>query len=283
MSIQVRNPAGGYVVASTSGTGTNYIDASALTTIGTYSVQITPDPSFSGSLSLTASSVPVDVTDRSRRAPPAARRRSTSRRPAPMAGSPSRAWPIGACSSASRRRRRRRLGRAARLQRRAAGRHVDRQDRHVHRHRAAALEPGERHLHGARRPVRHQRRVDHRDGVRPRRVRPARPAIASLPGTQTVTTSSPGVNGGITFPAVAGHKVSVKMAGSTFATVSLRLLNPDASQLGLAASYRAATGFVDALESPRPAPTSWSSTRPASARAPPASRSTTSRPTPAAA
>ena len=62
MSIQVRNPAGGYVVASTAGTGTNYIDASALTTIGTYSIQITPDPTFSGSLSLTASSVPVDVT-----------------------------------------------------------------------------------------------------------------------------------------------------------------------------------------------------------------------------
>ena len=49
-------------MASTAGTGTNYIDASALTTLGTYSIQITPDPTFSGSLSLTASMVPVDVT-----------------------------------------------------------------------------------------------------------------------------------------------------------------------------------------------------------------------------
>ncbi len=40
------------------------------------------------------------------------------------------------------------------------------------------------------------------------------------------------------------------MTGSTFATVRLRLLKPDGSQLGIAATYRAATGFVDALDVP---------------------------------
>ena len=40
------------------------------------------------------------------------------------------------------------------------------------------------------------------------------------------------------------------MTGSTFAAVVLRLLKPDGSQLGLAATYRAATGFIDALDVP---------------------------------
>ena len=40
------------------------------------------------------------------------------------------------------------------------------------------------------------------------------------------------------------------MTGSTFSTVSLRVLKPDASQLGLAATYRTATGFVDAFDVP---------------------------------
>jgi hypothetical protein len=49
---------------------------------------------------------------------------------------------------------------------------------------------------------------------------------------------------------VAGHKVSIKMTGNTYASVGLRLLKPDASQLGLAVTARTATTFLDALTIP---------------------------------
>src|SRR5262249_7272368 len=82
---------------------------------------------------------------------------------------------------------------------------------------------------------------------------PAPIALGSISASgtaQTVTTSSPGINAGITFPAVAGHKVSIKMTGNTYASVGLRLLKPDASQLGLAVTARTATSFIDAQTIP---------------------------------
>src|SRR5262249_43812229 len=75
-------------------------------------------------------------------------------------------------------------------------------------------------------------------------------SISSSGTAQTVTTSSPGINAGITLPAVAGHKVSIKMTGNTYASVGLRLLKPDASQLGLAVTARTATSFIDAQTIP---------------------------------
>ena len=251
MSIQVRNPAGGYVVASTAGAGTSYIDASALTTIGTYSIQITPDPTFSGSLSLTASNVPVDVTGS---VTPSAGGGSTTLNLA-TPGTNGRVTFTGLAN------RRMFIRFSASTINGGAGMLLDSNGAPMV---ATSIGKADSFIDSVPLPSSpasgtYTVLVDP-SGINAGSITvtvydlgvadPAASVIASLPGTQTVTTSSPGVNGGVTFPAVTGHKVSVKMTGSTFATVVLRLLKPDGSQLGLAATYRAATGFVDALDVP---------------------------------
>ena len=252
MSIQVRNPTGGYVVASTAGTGTNYIDASLLTAIGTYSLQITPDPTFSGSLSLTASSVPVDVTS------------------SVMASAAGGSTTLNLVDA--RHERPRHLHRAANR-------------RMFVRFSASTINGGTGMLLDSNGAPMTATSIGKADSFIDSTPLPSSPAsatytvlvdpsginagsitvtvydlglsdpapvtIASLPGTQTVTTSSPGVNGGITFPAVAGHKVSVKMAGSTFATVSAAAAE---ARRARSSAWRRPTapptGFVDALDVP---------------------------------
>jgi hypothetical protein len=251
MSIQVRNPAGGYVVASTAGTGTSYIDASALTTIGTYSIQITPDPSFSGSLSLTASVVPVDVTGS---VTPSASGGSTTL-DLSTPGTNGRVTFTGLANH------RMFIRFSASTINGGAGMLLDVNGAPM---TATSIGKADAFIDAVPLPSSpasgtYTVLVDP-SGINAGLITvtvydlgvadPAAANIASLPGTQSVTTASPGVNGGVTFPAVAGHKVSVKMTGSTFATVVLRMLKPDASQLGLAATYRAPTGFVDALDVP---------------------------------
>jgi hypothetical protein len=59
----LRDPAtGAAIVSASSGTGTDWIDTLTLTTIGTYALQITPTNPYSGSLSLTVSSPPSDLS-----------------------------------------------------------------------------------------------------------------------------------------------------------------------------------------------------------------------------
>ena len=251
MSIQVRNPAGGYVVASTAGTGTNYIDATSLTSIGTYSIQITPDPTFSGSLSLTASVVPVDVTS----SVTASAGGGSTTLDLSTPGTNGRVTFTGLAS------RRIFIRFSASTINGGVGMLLDVNSAPMV---AASIGKADTFIDSVPLPSipasgTYTVLVDP-SGINAGSITvtvydlgvadPAAAVIASLPGTQSVTTSSPGVNGGITFPAVAGHKVSVKMTGSTFATLNLRVLKPDASQLGLAATYRAATGFVDALDIP---------------------------------
>ena len=253
MAIQVMGPTGGFVVASTAGTGSNYIDASALATQGTYAIQITPDPTFSGSLSMTASIVPTDVT--------------SSVTPSAAGGSTTLALTTP--------------GQNGRVTFTGLGDH-----RYFVKFSASTITGGVGMLldsNGAPMTAVSVSRLDTYIDSVPLPSSPASgtytvvvdpsgansgsvtvtvydlgtsdPAPVNLAsitpsGTQTVTTSSPGINAGITFPAVAGHKVSVKMTGNTYAAVGLRLLKPDASQLGLAVTARTATMFIDAQTVP---------------------------------
>lgn len=251
MALEVRNPTGGYVVASTAGAGSNYIDASSLPAMGTYSIQITPDPSFSGSLTLTASVVPGDVTGT-------------------LTASPA--------------------GGSATLNLSTAGTNGRVTFTGVADHRlfiafsASTIDGGAGVLLDVNGAPMSSTSIGRKDSfidsvplpssplsgtytvlVDPSGVYagsitvtvydlgvadPAPAAIVSLPGTQAVAIASPGVNGGVSFPAVAGHKLSVKMTGSTYPVLNLRVHKPDGSQLGLASTYRAATGFIDALDVP---------------------------------
>ncbi len=61
-SLILRDPTGNGLVAASSGTGTDWIDTIALGAVGTYALQITPSNPFSGSLSLTVSSPPADLS-----------------------------------------------------------------------------------------------------------------------------------------------------------------------------------------------------------------------------
>jgi hypothetical protein len=251
MAIQVRNTTGGYVVASTAGAGTNYIDASSLSTIGTYSVQITPDPTFSGSLTLTASIVPVDLTA----SVTASAAGGTATLALTTPGTNGRVTFTGLAghrlfirfSDSS-------IGGGSGLLLDVNGAPMV----------GASIGKSETFIDSVPLPSTpasgtYTVLVDP-SGVNAGSITvtvydlgvadPAPGTLASLPGTTSVTTSSPGVNGGITFPAVAGHKVSVKMTGSTYPAVGLRMLKPDASQLGLAVTSRTATGFIDALNIP---------------------------------
>jgi hypothetical protein len=253
MAIQVMGPTGSFVVASTAGTGSNFIDASALATQGTYAVQITPDPTFSGSLSLTASIVPTDVT--------------SSVTASAAGGSTTLALTTP--------------GQNGRVTFTGLGDH-----RYFIKFSASTITGGTGMLldsNGAPMTAVSVSKLDtfidtitvptlpasgtytvvvDPSGTNSGSVTvtvydlgtadPAPVALGSITpsGVQTVTTSSPGVNAGITFPAVAGHKVSIKMTGNTYASVGLRLLKPDASQLGLAVTARTATFFMDAQTIP---------------------------------
>jgi hypothetical protein len=74
--------------------------------------------------------------------------------------------------------------------------------------------------------------------------------IASLPGGAVITTTTPGVNAQITFPAVVGHRFSVKMTSSSFTTVGVSVWKPDTSQLGTTMNMRGTTSFLDSVAVP---------------------------------
>lgn len=251
MSITIKGPSGAYVVASTAGMGSNYIDASSLTTMGTYSIQITPDPSFSGSLSMTATIVPTDVT--------------SSVTASAGGGSTTLALTTP--------------GQNGRVTFTGLANH-----RMFIKFSASTIMGGAGVLLDINGAPMTAESISKNDAFIDTVALPSSPAsgtytvlvdpsgtnsgsitvtvydldvadpaplsLASLPGSQTVTTSSPGINSGITFPAVAGHKLSVKIAGNTYAAVNVRLLKPDQTQLGNAVTYRTATGFIDALTVP---------------------------------
>jgi hypothetical protein len=251
MAIQVMGPTGSFIVASTAGAGSNYIDASALAVQGTYSIQITPDPTFSGSLSMTASIVPTDVT--SSVTPSASGGSTTLSLTTP--GQNGRVTFTGLADH------RMFVKFSASTITGGVGMLLDSNGAPMTAVSVSKLDTFIDSVPLPSTPASGTYTVVvDPSGTNSGTITvtvydlgvadPAPVAIASLPGSQTVTTSSPGVNAGITFPAVAGHKVSIKMTGNTYASVGLRLLKPDASQLGLAVTARTATTFLDALTIP---------------------------------
>ncbi len=250
MSIAIKNPAGGFVVASSAGAGSSYIDTTTMATQGTYSIQITPDASFSGALTVTVSAVAADVT--------AAVTASTGGGAATLAivaaGQNGRVTFTGTGG--------RRIfvrlagstimgGAAALLDVNGAPMAIE----------AISSSVNGTYIDTTMLPASpasgtYTVLVDP-SGLNTGTITvtvydvgvsdPAPQNIATLPGSAVVTTDAPGINAALTFTIAAGHKVAVKMTGSTFTSVNLSLRKPDGSQLGTAMTAHAATAFVDAV------------------------------------
>jgi hypothetical protein len=244
MTITVKNPSGTFIVSSSTGTGSNYIDATTLATIGTYVVTIVPSGSYAGSLSFTAYNVPADVSGTT--TPTAGGGVSNISITGPgqnakytFSGTAGRRVFLNLTASTLA------SGYAAILDQNGSplavtafntsGGYIDALTLPATSAAySVAIDPTGANTGNITATLYDLGTAD-----------PAPTALASLPGSAAAAVTIPGETAGITFNGTANHHITIKVSGSTYTSASVWLKKPDGTMQGIATSIHAATAFLD--------------------------------------
>ncbi len=243
MAITVRGPTGTFVVSASTGTGSNYIDATTLATIGTYTVTIAPNAPFSGSLNFTATNVPADVSGATTPTAGGGVTAIAITGPGQNAkitfnGTINRRVFVSLTGSTIA------SGYVALLDATGApvalasfnanGGFIDTTTLPATGSYSVSLDPTGTNLGNITLTVYDLGLAD-----------PAPVAIASLPGSGAGAVTIPGESAGVTFPGTSGHHITIKVTGGTYVSASVWLKKPDGTMLGTAITLHAATDFID--------------------------------------
>jgi hypothetical protein len=248
-SLTLRDPSGTFLVAASAGNGSNYIDATKLVATGTHAIVIAPDVPFTGSLQLTVYAVPNDLTGAFALSASGSAQALAIAAPGQNASLSFSNTTVGRRVFLSLTSSTITNGLMALVDPNGAvvaTAPISRTDSYIDTATLALTGTYQVLIDPAGTATGNATATLYDDGTSD----PAPVQLASLPGSGTVATPTPGLNGSLRFPGTAGHSIAVAITGSTYSSVIVQIMKPDGTPLASSIDLHAATTFIDATPIP---------------------------------